>query len=124
MIEPAPVARSDPGNTLMADRTAPQPAAGDAAPVGTRSLPRRARVALLVIWIGLLAGFGAAFWYRQRDEFARIGEVLDDIGPLWILGTLAVVPSSLALTVEIYRTLLLRLGAHSVVSLARLDSTT
>ena len=66
---------------------------------------------LLVIWLGLLAGFCVAFWSRQRDQLARIGEILGDIGPLWLMAALAVVPSSLALTVEIYHTLLRRLGA-------------
>lgn len=77
----------------------------------TRRLPRRARMVLLVIWIGLLAVFCIAFWSKQRDEFATLGDLLGDIGLWWLLAALALVPLALALTVEIYHTLLRRLGA-------------
>ena len=69
------------------------------------------RAVLLVLWLGLLGGFGALFWQRQHHELTRIGEVISRADPRWLVAALATTPVFLVLTVEVYYVLLRRLGA-------------
>lgn len=87
------------------------PDEGVRAAPGAGGARRGARVALGALWLGLLVVCGAVFWAHERDELVEIGTSVPGFAPLWLLAALATVPVTLALSIEIYHTLLRRLGA-------------
>jgi hypothetical protein len=68
------------------------------------------RIALLTVWLGLLAVFGSAFWIDERSNLADLSVIIAHVEPVLLIAALATVPLALTLTVEIYHTLLQRLG--------------
>ncbi|MDP9375035.1 MAG: flippase-like domain-containing protein, partial [Chloroflexota bacterium] len=74
-----------------------------------RPRPSRRRCAVL-IWLALLGALAGAFVLRQRDEIARMGQILRETAPHWLLAAVGVELLTVALLGLQYRAVLARLG--------------
>jgi uncharacterized membrane protein YbhN (UPF0104 family) len=80
-------------------------------PVRTRRRQRLARSGFVAIWVLLLVGSLTILWFRHRSELRAIRRSLAGAEPLWLAAALLAAPLTIALTVELYRVILARLGA-------------